>query len=175
MVEKASTLAPPTTVVLKNPDNFHLIGQPTRRLDTPGKVSGHAVYGLDVKIPGMLTALIARSPVFGGKVKSFSAEKALQVPGVRQVVEIERGIAVVADGFWPAKLGCAALEIVWDEGSLATLDSEQQRRQYAELAGRPGAVAAQQGDVAAALAQAAVRLNAVVRTALSRPRPHGAP
>ncbi len=161
LVEKASTLEPPTTVALKNPDNFHLIGQPTRRLDTPGKVSGHAVYGLDVKISGMLTALIARSPVFGGNVKSFSAEKALQVPGVRQVVEIERGIAVVADGFWPAKLGCAALEIVWDEGSLATLDSEQQRRQYAELAGRPGAVAAQQGDVAAALAQAAVRLNAL--------------
>ncbi len=123
----------------------------------------------------MLTALIARSPVFGGKVKSFAAEKALAVSGVRQVVEIDRGLAVVADGFWPAKLGREALEIDWDEGPLAGLDSEQQRRQYAELADLPGAVARQQGNVAAALAQAAARLECRLRTAVSGPRPHGTP
>ena len=157
LAQKASSLKPPATVALKESKNFHLIGQPTRRLDTPGKVSGRAVYGLDVKVPGMLTALIARPPVFGGKVRSFAADKALAIPGVRQVVEIDRGLAVVADGFWPARLGRQALEIDWDEGPLAGLDSEQQRRQYAELAELPGAVAAQQGNVAPALAQAAVR------------------
>ena len=109
----------------------------------------------------MLTALIARPPVFGATVKSFAADKALAIPGVRQVVEIDRGIAVVADGFWPARLGRQALEIDWDEGPLAGLDSQEQRRQYAELAKLPGAVAAQQGNVAAALDQAAVRVAAV--------------
>ncbi len=154
-------MQPPATVTLKETKNFHLIGQPTRRLDTPSKVNGRAVYGIDAKVPGMLTALIARSPVFGGKVKSFAAEKALAVAGVRQVVEIERGIAVVADGFWPAKLGREALEVEWEEGPLAGLDSEEQRRQYAEIADLPGAVARQQGNVAGALADAATKLNAV--------------
>jgi isoquinoline 1-oxidoreductase beta subunit len=101
LVEKASGLTPPQIVVLKDPANFTLIGKPTERLDTPEKVNGKAVYGLDVTVPGMLTALIARPPVFGGKVKSFDAGKALAVPGVRHVVEVDRGIAVVADGLWP--------------------------------------------------------------------------
>ena len=175
LAQKAATMQPPATVALKETKNFHLIGHSTPRLDTPSKVNGQAMYGIDARVPGMLTALIARSPVFGGKVKSFSCEKALAVAGVRQVVEIERGIAVVADGFWPAKLGRDVLEIEWDEGPLAGLDSEQQRRQYAELADLPGAVARQQGDVAAALADAATRLNAGVRTAVPGPRPHGAP
>jgi isoquinoline 1-oxidoreductase beta subunit len=161
LAQKASSLKPPATVALKDSKNFHLIGQPTHRLDTPAKVSGRAVYGIDVKIPGTLTALIARPPVFGAKVKSFVADRALAVPGVRRVVEIERGLAVVADGFWPAKLGRQALVIDWDEGPLAGLDSEQQRREYAQLAQTPEAVAARQGDVTAALAQAAQKLDAV--------------
>jgi isoquinoline 1-oxidoreductase beta subunit len=116
LVEKASGPPPPQNVVLKDPANFNLIGKPTKRLDTPEKVNGKAVYGLDVTVPGMLTALIARPPVFGGKVKSFDAGKALAVPGVRHVVEVDRGIAVVADGLWPARRGREALAIVWDEG-----------------------------------------------------------
>src|SRR2546427_8420904 len=87
-----------------------------KRLDTPPKVDGSAEFGIDVKRPGLLVAVIARSPVFGGKVKSFDATKAKAVPGVRHVVEISSGVAVVADGYWPAKKGRDALEITWDEG-----------------------------------------------------------
>lgn len=161
LAEKASGLTPPQNVALKEPGNFTLIGQPTKRLDTPEKTNGTGVYGLDVQVPGMLTALLARPPVFGGKVKSFEAEKAKAVPGVRQVVEIERGIAVVADGFGAAKRGRQALEVVWDEGPLTGLDSQRQRQQYAELAKMPGAVAKQQGDVKAAMDRAVKKLEAV--------------
>ncbi len=127
LAEKASRLQPPAQVVLKDPKNFKLIGKPTRRLDTPDKTNGKAIFGLDVTVPGMLVAVVARSPVIGGKVKSFRPERARAVPGVRHIVEIERGVAVVAEGFWPAKKGREALEIDWDEGALATLDSQAQR------------------------------------------------
>src|SRR5438552_630436 len=126
LAEKASRLTPPQNPPLKDPKTFKLVGKPTRRLDTPDKTNGKAIFGLDVTVPGMLVALVARPPVFGGKVKSFNADKTKAVPGVRHVVEIERGVAVVADGFWPAKLGREALELVWDEGPLATLDSQTQ-------------------------------------------------
>ncbi len=105
LAERAADLKPPKNVALKDPKDFSLIGKPTKRLDTPDKVNGKAVFGLDVQLPGMLVALVARPPVFGGKVKSFNADKAKAVPGVRHVVQIPRGIAVVADGFWPAKKG----------------------------------------------------------------------
>jgi isoquinoline 1-oxidoreductase beta subunit len=161
LVEKASQLQPPSQVALKEPKDFRLIGKPTRRLDTPDKTNGKAIFGLDVTLPGMLVALVARPPVFGGKAKTVSAEKAKAVPGVRHVVEIERGVAVVADGFWPAKLGREALEIVWDDGPLGTLDSALQGAQYAELARQPGAVARKEGDVTTALEGAATKLEAV--------------
>jgi isoquinoline 1-oxidoreductase subunit beta len=161
LAEKAAGLKPPQNVTLKDPKDFKIIGKATRRLDTPDKTNGKAVFGLDVTVPGMLVALVARPPVFGGKVKSFHADKAKAVPGVRHVVAIERGVAVVADGFWPAKLGREALEIVWDEGPLATLDSAAQGKQYAELAQRPGAVARKEGDIAAALGKAAKKFEAV--------------
>ncbi|RJR44687.1 MAG: xanthine dehydrogenase family protein molybdopterin-binding subunit [Deltaproteobacteria bacterium] len=161
LAEKAAGLAPPKNVKLKDPKNFKLIGKPAKRLDTPEKVNGQGVYGLDVKVSGLLTALIARPPVFGGKVKSFDAEKAKAVPGVRQVVQIDRGIAVVAEGFWAAKRGREALGIVWDEGPQAGLDSRKQREQFAELAAQPGAVAKQKGDADAALAGAAKKIEAI--------------
>jgi len=161
LVEKASSMTPPQSVTLKDPKDFKLIGKPTKRLDTPEKVNGKGVFGLDVKVPGMLVAVVARPPVFGEKVKSFNAEKAKAIAGVRHVVEIDRGVAVVADGFWPAKLGREALEIVWDESPLAGLDSRTQRAQYAELAQRPGAVARKEGDVTAGLASAAKKFEAV--------------
>src|SRR5262249_47392292 len=122
LAEKAASLKPPQNVTLKDPKNFKLIGKPTRRLDTPDKTNGKAIFGLDVQVPRMLVALVARSPVFGGKAKGFKADKAKAVPGVRHVVEIERGVAVLADGFWAAKRGRDALEIEWDEGPLAALD-----------------------------------------------------
>jgi len=160
LAEKASHMTPPENVVLKEPTEFKLIGKPTRCLDTPEKINGKGVFGLDVKVPGMLTALVARPPVFGGKVKSFDAGKAKSVPGVRQVVEIDRGVVVVADGYWPALEGRKALEIVWDEGPLSGLDSQRQREEYAELATQSGAVAMRQGDAAAAMDLAAKKLQA---------------
>jgi isoquinoline 1-oxidoreductase beta subunit len=161
LAEKASRLEPPTKVPLKNPKEFKLIGKPAKRLDTPEKINGKGVFGLDVQVPGMLVAVVARPPTFGGKLKSFHAERAKAVPGVRHVLEIERGVAVVADGFWPAKLGRERLEITWDDGPLAALDSAAQREQYAELAKQPGAVARMAGDVAAGFAGAATKLEAV--------------
>jgi len=86
-------------VLLKQAKDFEIIGKSVKRLDTPEKTSGKAVFGIDVKIPGMLTAVIARPPVFGGRVKSLNAEKTKAVPGVREVVEIDFGVAVVADSF----------------------------------------------------------------------------
>ncbi|HTD68616.1 MAG TPA: xanthine dehydrogenase family protein molybdopterin-binding subunit [Candidatus Limnocylindria bacterium] len=161
LVEKASKLDPPQNVPLKDPKDFKIVGKPTKRLDTPDKTNGKAIFGLDVNVPGMLVAVVARAPVFGGKLKSFNADKAKAVPGVRHVVEIERGVAVVADGFWPAKLGREALEISWDEGALATLDSNKQREGYAELARKPGAVAKKEGDAANALGGAAKKFESV--------------
>lgn len=161
LVERASRLEPPQNVSLKNPRDFKLVGKPTKRLDTPEKTNGKAIFGIDVDRPGMLVAVVARPPVFGGKLKSFDASRAKAIPGVRHVTAIDRGIAVVADGFWPAKLGREALEIVWDDGELAMLESDRQREQYAALAEKPGAVARQEGDAAKALAGAAKKFEAV--------------
>jgi isoquinoline 1-oxidoreductase beta subunit len=114
LVEKASLLAPPAEPSLKDPKDFRLLGKPTKRLDTPDKTNGKAIFGIDVNLPGMKVALIARPPVFGAKLKSFDAAKTKAVHGVRDVIAIDRGVAVVADGFWPAKLGRDALDVVWD-------------------------------------------------------------
>jgi isoquinoline 1-oxidoreductase beta subunit len=161
LADKASLLEPPQNVALKDPKDFKLIGKATKRLDTPDKSNGKAIFGLDVDVPGMLVAVVARPPVFGGTLKSFNAAKTKAVPGVRHVVEIERGVAVVADGFWPAKRGREALEIVWEDGPLASLDSRTQGTQYAELSQRPGVRARTEGDVTNALGIAAKKLEAV--------------
>jgi isoquinoline 1-oxidoreductase beta subunit len=161
LAEKAADLQPPQQVKLKDPKDFRLVGKPTRRLDTPDKVNGKAVFGLDVQLPDMLVALVARPPVFGGKVKSFSADKAKAVAGVKHVVQIPRGVAVVADGFWAAKKGREALELVWDDGPLAELDSRTQRDHYTELVNKPGVAARNEGDAAGALKKAAKTFEAV--------------
>ena len=161
LVERASRLSPPKEVTLKDPKSFKLIGKPTKRLDTPSKVDGSAVFGLDVKLPGMLVALIARPPVFGGKAKKVDATAAKAIPGVRHVVEIDRGVAVVADGFWAAKKGREALKVTWDEGPLSALDTRIQGEEYAELAKRPGASARNDGDAPGTLAKASRKLEAV--------------
>lgn len=161
LTAKASTLTAPANVKLKDPKDFTLIGRPMHRLDSRAKVMGQATFGLDARVPGMLTAVVARPPVFGGKVKSVNAEKAKAVPGVKKVVQWETGVAVLADGFWPAKVGRDALEVTWDDGPLAGLNSTKQREQYAALAQQPGAVARQQGDIAAGMATASKTLEAV--------------
>ena len=130
LVEKASQMEPPKGVPLKEPKDFKIIGKPRRRLDTPEKTNGKAIFGIDAKVPGMLTAVVARPPVFGGRVRSINADKAKAVPGVKGVVQIDSGVAVIADGFWSANKGRDALEVVWDEGPLATLSTSGMREQY---------------------------------------------
>jgi isoquinoline 1-oxidoreductase subunit beta len=160
LADTAAKLTPPADVPLKDPKDFKLIGKPTRRLDTPSKLNGTAQFGLDVQIPGMMTALIARAPVFGGKVLNFNADKAKTVPGVKSVVQVPSGVAVIANGFWPAKLGRERLEIKWDDGPNATLSTVGMREQYATLAKTPGLVARKVGDPAKALAGAAKTITA---------------
>ena len=161
LVEKASAIAAPAEVKLKDPKDYFLIGKPVKRLDTPEKINGTGIFGLDVKIPGLLTTVIARPPVFGGKVKGFDAAKAKSIPGIKHVLQMDRGIAVIADGFWPAKLGRDALNIEWDDGNLATLNSKTQGEEYAALALQPGAVAKNDGDANGAISNAAKKLEAV--------------
>lgn len=119
----AATLPVPTDVPLKTPDKFTLIGKDSPRLDVGTKVNGTTRYGIDVKVPGMVYAAIARSPVFGGRVKSFDAAKAKAVPGVTDVVQISNGVAVAAKNTWAAFQGQKALEIVWDEGPVANVST----------------------------------------------------
>ena len=132
VASEAAKIASPPEPVLKQPGQFKIVGKPTKRQDIPLKVNGKAIYGIDVKRPGLLTAVVARSPVLGGKVKSFNADKALTVPGVKKVVQISSGVAVVADSFWPAKKGRDALDISWDEGPMAQAGSSDLYRSWAE-------------------------------------------
>ncbi len=161
LADKAAGLPVPEAVFLKEPDEFRLVGKALPRVDTPSKVNGSAAFGQDANVPGMLVATVLRCPVFGGKVKQFNAAKAKAVAGVRRVLQIESGVAVVADNFWSAKRGRDALEVQWDEGPAAGLSSAVIRRQMQEAASRPGEVARQQGDMDEALTVAAKRLDAV--------------
>ena len=160
LAEKASTLELPKDVPLKKPGELKLLGKAMKRLDTPDKVKGKALFGIDVKVPGMLTAVVLRPSVFGGKIKSFNADKAKAVPGVRTVAQIDSGLAVIAGDFWSALRGRDALEVVWDEGPLATLDTQKQRGEYAALAKKSGLVARKEGDAEKALEQAAKKISA---------------
>jgi isoquinoline 1-oxidoreductase beta subunit len=151
LVDKAATLPVPKEVALKSPKEFHLLGQSAARLDIPEKVNGKAVFGMDVKRPGMLIARVVKCPVFGGKADSFNADKAKAVPGVRNVVKISSGVAVVADNYWAASKGAQALEVKWNEGSLANLNSADIMKKYAALTEQPGKVARNDGDASAAI------------------------
>ena len=161
LADAAGKLTAPAKVALKDPKNFHLIGTSPKRLDTPSKVNGTAQFGLDAKVPGMLYAVVARCPVFGGKVASFDDSKTKAVPGVKQVVQISSGVAVVADNTWSAMEGRRALKVQFDEGKNANLTSAGIRQMFADLAEKPGAVARNQGDVSAALSGASKKLEAV--------------
>ena len=161
LAEAAGKLPIPTNVQLKDPKQFRIIGKPTKRLDTPDKVNGRAEYGIDVRQPGMLYAVIVRCPVFGGKVASFDAGKAKAVPGVKQVVEVSNGVAVVADNTWTAMEGRRELAVKWEEGPNANVNSESISKLFAQRAAQPGVVARKDGDPAAALDGAATRIEAV--------------
>lgn len=160
LAEAAAKLPAPASVTLREPKDWRLIGKPTRRLDSAEKVTGKARFGIDVQLPGLRTALVARAPVFGGKVKSFDAAKARAVPGVEQVVQVPSGVAVVAGNFWSANLGRDALHVEWDLGPGAAIDSGELRERYRGLVRTPGAVALEKGDCDAGLAQAGKRIEA---------------
>ena len=160
LASAAAKLTPPADVPLKNPKDFTLVGKPTRRLDTPSKTNGTAQFGLDVIIPGMLTAVVARPPVFGGKVAKLDVSAALKVPGVKAVEQVPSGVAVIATHFWPAKLGREKLVIDWDLGPNAGLSTEKMLRDFAETAMKPGAIAKKTGDPEAALKTSAKTVTA---------------
>jgi isoquinoline 1-oxidoreductase beta subunit len=155
LAARAATLPLPEDVKLKDPKDFRIIGKATRRLDTPDKVNGAARFGIDTAMPGLLTALVARSPVVGGKVAGFKAGAALAVKGVKQVLPVKsptaEGIAVLADGFWAARQGRDALEIQWDNGAHAALSIATMRQEMRALAvsGQDALTAKQHGDIAA--------------------------
>lgn len=157
----AAALPVPAAPPLKDASAFTLIGTTPKRLDTPAKVDGSAVFGLDARLPNMLYAVVARCPVFGGKVASFDAAKAKAVTGVKQVVQVSTGVAVIADNTWSAMEGRRALAITWDEGPTASASSAGIREQFVRLAGQPGAEARRVGDPASAIASAASRVEAV--------------
>jgi isoquinoline 1-oxidoreductase subunit beta len=161
LAEAAAKLPVPRQVALKDPKEFHLIGTSPKRLDTRAKVCGKAEFGLDVRRPDALYAVLARCPVIGGKVASFDATRAKAVPGVKQVVEISNGVAVLADNTWSAMEGRRALQIQWDEGPNANTSSAGIRKMFADLAEKPGAVARKDGDAESALASAAKKFEAV--------------
>lgn len=143
LAQAAMALPVPEKVTLKDPKDFRIIGRPTNRLDAPAKSSGRQDFGIDVRLPGQLTAVVARPPVFGARVKSVDDSAARAVKGVKAVLRVPldreaEGIAVIADGYWAAKQGHDALKVQWDTAALEKVDSDKQLIQYRELAGRSG-------------------------------------
>jgi isoquinoline 1-oxidoreductase beta subunit len=160
LADRAAKMTPPADVTLKDPAKFTLIGKHVPRLDARDKSTGTAQYALDVKLPGMLTALVQRPPLFGAKVKSFDAAPAKAVAGVVDVVQISSGVAVVARNFWAARQGREALTVEWDDSSAEKRGSDQILAEYRQLAKQPGLPARREGDVDAAFKAAAKTVEA---------------
>ena len=160
LAELASQQAVPEDVLLKDPDEFTLIGSKLHRKDNREKTTGEAIYTQDIKLPNMLTALVAHPPRFGATVKSFDAGKAKQVKGVSDVVQIPNGIAVLADNFWSAKKGRDALTIEWDNSQAFKKSSDEILAEYKQLAEKEGLSARADGDTVQAFKNAAIVLEA---------------
>ncbi|MBB4428747.1 isoquinoline 1-oxidoreductase beta subunit [Bradyrhizobium sp. CIR48] len=143
---------PPKDVALKDPKDFVIIGQPLKRLDTPDKVNGKAVYGIDAILPGMKFATVAACPVFGGKVGKVDDSAAVKLPGVRKVVVLDDMVAVIGDHMWAAKKGLEALKIEWNEGPNAAITTKDVWDDLRKASQKDGAVAKSDGDIAKALA-----------------------
>jgi isoquinoline 1-oxidoreductase subunit beta len=163
VAEAAAKLGPPTDVPLKDPKDWKIAGQPLKRLDTADKLTGKQVYGIDFRLPGMLNAAIRDCPVFGGKLKNLDAAKAETMPGVKRVVRVgESAVAVVADTWWHAKTALDAVNITWDEGENANVSSATIAAMLEEgLDAREAFVGNQKGDVKAAIAGAAKKVEAI--------------
>src|SRR6267142_1541133 len=148
----ASGQTPPKDVPLKDPKNFTLIGTPLKRFDTPDKVNGKVVYGIDAMLPGMKFATVAACPVFGGKVGKVDDSAARKIPGVQQIVVLDDMVAVVGDHMWAAKKGLDALTVTWDEGPNARISSKDIWQVLRAASEKDGAVAKSIGDIAKGLA-----------------------
>ncbi len=154
LAEAAAKLETPKTVTLKDPKDWKVIGKATKRLDGPEKINGTAIFGQDIHFDGLMIAMVARSPVFGGSVKKFDASAAKQIKGVHQVVQVPTGVAVIADNYWAAKKGREALKVDWDLGPNAGLDSKALLETFRKLAATEGLTAAKAGDSKAAMPKA---------------------
>ncbi|VVN78595.1 xanthine dehydrogenase family protein molybdopterin-binding subunit [Pseudomonas fluorescens] len=144
----------PASIKFKEAKDWKVIGKPTKRLDTPEKITGRAKFGMDVQFDGLMTAMVARSPVFGGSVKSFEGAEALAIPGVHIVVQVPTGVAVIADHYWAAKLGRDALKVDWELGPNTGLDSQALLENFRKLATTPGVSASTAGDTDGTLGKA---------------------
>ena len=160
LADAAAAEAVPATVRLKDPKDWVLIGKSAPRKDSRAKSNGTAQFTQDVKLPDMLVAVVAHPPRFGARVKSFDAKSVSGVPGLRYVVEIPGGVAVVATGFWQAKKGRDALKVEWDESAAIRFSSADILAEYKSLAAKPGAVARNDGDAAKAYADSAKKVDA---------------
>jgi isoquinoline 1-oxidoreductase beta subunit len=157
---EAAQMAVPENVSLKRPEAFKLIGTPAKRLDAPGKVNGTARYGIDARPPGVKIATLTQSPVFGGRLKSLDDAAARAVKGVRQIVQLDDAVAVVADHMGAAKKGLEALKIEWDDGPHAGLATAQIAQELEQATLGSGTVAQKVGDADKALAGAATKVEA---------------
>jgi len=163
VAEAAAKLAPPADVKVKDPKDWKLVGKGVKRLDTADKTTGKMVYGIDVKLPGMLNAAIRQCPVFGGKVKSYDEAKIVNMKGVKKVVKVaDSSVAVVADTWWHAKAALDALPIVWDEGDNGKVSSASIAKWLEEGfdPSQPTYVGNENGDAKAAIAGAAKKVEA---------------
>lgn len=161
LVDAAAHLPVPQKVALKDPKNFTLVGKPTGRLDSPEKVDGTALFGLDVRLPGMVYAAIVNCPVFGGTLAKVDDTHAKQIPGVTRIVKIDNAVAVIGAHTWAAKRGAAALVVEWNEGAGANVSMQQIVGDLASASQREGAVARKEGDVQQALGTAKTHIEAV--------------
>jgi len=160
LAAKAASRPAPDKVALKDPKDFKLIGQKLPRVDIPGKTNGTAQFTIDVTFPNMLVAVRQRPPLFGATVKSFDATATKAVPGVVEVLQVPRGVAVVAKSFWAAKLGRDALKVAWDDSKAEKRSTAAIMAEYRTLAEQPGKPARKEGDAAAALKGAAKLITA---------------
>jgi isoquinoline 1-oxidoreductase beta subunit len=160
LVAAAAALPVPETVQLKDPKDFKLIGHEVPRVDAAAKSDGTAQFTIDVALPGMLVALLKRPPLFGATVKSFDAAAASAVPGVVKVVQVPRGVAVVAKNFWAAKQGRDALKVEWDDAKAEKRSSAALMQEYRRLADQPGLPVRNDGDATKAIADANRKVSA---------------
>ena len=152
LADAAGSETPPKDVPVKDPSKFVLIGKPLKRFDTPDKVNGKTIYGIDAMLPGMKFATLAQSPVFGGKIAKVEYDAARKLPGVQKVIVLDDLVAVVGDHMWAAKQGLEALDVTWDGGANAQISSKDIWENLRAASEKDGAVARSDGDIAKGLA-----------------------